>query len=58
MKNTIFLVSVVLGLLVLFGLRYQFNVIGNTEFKIIAILMLVTVLIIRSSSKISFFSNN
>ena len=58
MKNMIFLIGVVLGLVILFGLRYEFNVIGDMGFRIAAILMLVSVLIIRSTAKISFFSHS
>ncbi|WP_161567337.1 hypothetical protein [Exiguobacterium sp. SH4S7] len=56
MKNMMFSMGVVLGLLLLFGLRYEFNVIGDMGFKVTAILMFVTMLIIRSAANISFFS--
>lgn len=58
MKNMMFLIGVVLGLVVLFGLRYEFNVIGDMGFRIAAILMLISVLIIRSTAKISFLSHS
>ncbi len=58
MKNMMFLMAVVLGLAILFGLRYEFNVIGDMGFRIAAILMLVSVLVIRSTAKISFFSHS
>jgi hypothetical protein len=56
MKNMVFLAGALMGLLVLFGLRYQFNVIGDQGFKIIAVVMLISVLIIRSKLNISFFN--
>ena len=58
MKNMMFLIGVVLGLGLLFGLRYEFNVIGDMGFRIAAILVLVSVLVIRSTAKISFFSHS
>lgn len=58
MKNVMFLIGVVLALGLLFGLRYEFNVIGDMGFRIAAILMLVSVLVIRSTAKISFFSHS
>lgn len=58
MKNVMFLIGVVLGLGLLFGMRYEFNVIGDMGFRIAAILMPVSVLVIRSTAKISFFSHS
>ncbi|UTT43433.1 hypothetical protein [Exiguobacterium aurantiacum] len=58
MKNIVFLTGVVLSLLILFGLRYEFHVIGDVGFRIAAILMFVSVLIVRSIAKISFFSHS
>lgn len=58
MKNVMFLIGVVLGLGLLFGMRYEFNVIGDMGFRIAAILMPVSVLVLRSTAKISFFSHS
>ncbi|WP_161566919.1 MULTISPECIES: hypothetical protein [unclassified Exiguobacterium] len=58
MKNIMFLLAVVLGLVLLFGLRYEFHVIGDLGFRVTAVLMLVTVLVVRSTAKISFFSHS
>lgn len=57
MKNIIFLAGVFISLIILFALRYQFNLIGDVGFRIAALLMFISVLIIRSIAKISFFSN-
>lgn len=55
MKNMIFLASVIIGVLILLGLRYPLNLINDITFRIISIILLVSVLLLRSTLKISFF---
>ncbi len=54
MKNIYFLFSVVTAVLILIGLRYELHIINDSGFLIVSILLLISVLYLRSVLKVSF----
>lgn len=54
MKNIYFLFSVVTAVLILLGLRYELHIINDSGFRIVSILLLISVLYLRSVLKVSF----